>query len=350
MVTSSRTTVALRGGSTQNDRMRPVPRALLALSAAACAALGPALAASAAGSGSVTTEPAAEAWYRFSPLCALPTGCPPGNSPYAAETLHVGVNLGAEEDRTYLRLDLSALPAGTKPAGGQLRLPIADGPQDGSRTPEAARIRACPVYDDVEEVDGSFGAAPEPYCTDASVEAVYVAATEQQPAAFTVDLGPLAQVWQESVSPGALALLPAEPIEPTEAWHVAMSGTDREGEDVARITAAVSYTSAAVDTELDPPPPGEAPLDPRFAAAPPAVGFDSPALTAPAPSVDVPVTAPQSEPAAAPAPQAAPAQVVPVAFVDGSFRYPAVFLLPLLFAAAIGWLGRALTRDLAATS
>lgn len=327
--------------------MRPVSRALLALTAATCAALGPAVAASAAGSGSVTTGPTAEAWYRFSPFCALPTGCPPGASPYAAETLHVGVQLGAEEDRTVLQLDLTGLPAGTKPAGGQLRLPIATGPQDGSRTPEAARIRACPVYDAVEDVDGSYDAAPEPDCTSASVEAVYVEATEQAPAAFTVDLGALTSIWQESVAPGAFALLPAEDIAPTDSWHVAMSRRDREGEGVASITAAVSYTSAAVDTEEEPPPPVQAPLDSGF-VPPPAMTFDSEPIAAPAPSIDVPVTTP-AEPVA-PEPQAAPAQVVPVAFVDGSFRYPAVFLLPLLFALAVGWLGRAMTRDLTAAS
>lgn len=327
--------------------MRPVARALLAVTAAGCAALGPAVAANAAGSGSVTTGPASEAWYRSSPLCALPTGCPPAPSPYSAGTLHVGVALGAEEDRTYLQLDLTSLPAGTKPAGGQLLLPIATGPQDGSRSPEVARIRACPVSDPVEDVDGSYDAPPEPDCAAASVEAVYVEATEQTPAAFTVDLGQLATRWQESSAPGALALLPAEELEPTETWHVAMSRRDREGEGVASITAAVSYTSAAVDTQEEQPPPVQAPLDPGF-VPPPAMTFADEPFTAPAPSIDVPVTATE-EPAPAAAPQAAPAQVVPVAFVDGSFRYPAVFLLPLAFALAIGWLGRALTRDLAET-
>lgn len=329
--------------------MRPVLRALLAVTAAACVALGPAVAASAAGSGTITTGPAAEAWYRSSPLCALPIGCPPGASPYAPDTLHVGVTLGAEEARTALRLDLSALPAGTKPAGGQLLLPIATGQQDGSRTPEAARMRACPVDVVVEDVDGAYDGAPEPDCTAASVEAVYAAATASAPAAFTVDLGPLATVWQVSVSPGALMLMPAEDIQPTETWHVALSGRDREGEAVASITAAVSYTSAAVDTQREPPPPVHAPFDSGF-VPPPAMTFSNEPITTPGPSIDVPVTAAQGEPAAAPAPQAAPAQVVPVAFVDGSFRYPAVFLLPLAFALAIGWLGRALTRDLTVTT
>lgn len=322
--------------------MRPVTRALLALTLAGGAALGPAVAALAAGSGTVTTAPSAEAWYRFSPLCATPVGCPSQASPYAADTLHVGVNLGAEEDRTVLQLDLTTLPAGTKPAGGQLRLPIASGPQDGSRAPETATIRACPLYDDVEDVDGSFVDVPEPDCNAASVDAVYEPAAGDAPAAFTVDLSALAVIWQESVAPGALALLPADAPAVTDAWHVAFSGRDREGEGVARITAAISYVGGAVDIEEEPVPPVEAPLDSAFVPPPALTTVDAPPLSAPAP-VDVPVTAPEAAPA--PAPQAAP--VVPVAsVVDTSFRYPGVFLLPLALAVVVGWLGRAMTRDL----
>lgn len=323
--------------------MRPVTRALLALTLAGGAALGPAVAALAAGSGTATTGPSAEAWYRFSPLCATPLGCPSQASPYAADTLHVGVNLGAEEDRTVLQMDLSSLPAGTKPAGGQLRLPIATGAQDGSRTPETAKIRACPLYDEVEDVDGSFDDVPEPDCKAASVDAVYEPAAGEAPAAFTVDLAALAVIWQESVAPGALALLPAEAPAPTDAWHVAFSRRDREGEGVARITAAITYVGGAVDVEEEPVPAVEAPLDSAYVPPPALSTVESPPLSVG--PIDVPVTAP--EPAPAPAPQAAPAQVVPVAaVVDASFRYPGVFLLPLLLAVVVGWLGRAMTRDL----
>lgn len=323
--------------------MRPVSRVLIALTLAGGAALGPAVAALAAGSGTTTTGPAAEAWYRFSPLCATPIGCPSQASPYAADTLHVGVNLGAEEDRTVLQIDLSSLPAGTKPAGGQLRLPVAAGAQDGSRTPETAKIRACPLYDDVEDVDGSFVDVPEPDCKAASVDAVYEPAAGEVPAAFTVDLAALAVIWQESVSPGALALLPAEAPAPTDAWHVAFSRRDREGEGVARITAAVTYVGGSVDIEEEPVPAVEAPLDSAFVPPPALSTVEAPPLSAPAP-IDVPVTAPEAAPA--PAPQAA-APVVPVAaVVDTSFRYPGVFLLPLLLAVGVGWLGRAMTRDL----
>jgi hypothetical protein len=324
--------------------MRHVSRVLLTLTLAAGGAVAPAAVALAAGSGSVTTTPSAEAWYRFSPLCATPLGCPSQASPYAADTLHVGVNLGAEEDRTVLQLDLTKLPAGTKPAGGQLRLPVATGPQDGSRTPETAKIRACPLYDEVEDVDGSFADVPEPDCKAASVDAVYEPAAGEAPAAFTVDLAALAAIWQESVSPGALVLLPAEAPAPTDAWHVAFSRRDREGEGVARITAAISFVGGAVDVEEAEVPPVEAPLDSGFVPPPALTTVDAPPLSAPGP-IDVPVAAPAPVPAPAPQPTAAP--VIPVAsVVDTSFRYPGVFLLPLALAVVVGWLGRAMTRDL----
>jgi hypothetical protein len=70
--------------------------------------------------------------------------------------------------------------------------------------------------------------------------------------------------------------------------------------------------------------------------------FAAPPLSPPAPLLPEPAVA------SGPAPVAAPSQqVVPVAsVVQGGFRYPGVFLLPLLLAVGAGWLGRALTRDL----
>lgn len=347
-------TVAGGAPTTQNDPMRPVSRAALALAIACGAALGPATVAHAApGSGSVTTAPEAEAWYQAAPVCTLPTGCPAGPpSPYAADTLHVGVVAGQEESRTFLQLDLSALPAGTKPAGGQLRLPVASGSRDGTRAPETAKLRACAVTEPVEDVDGEVGTGPKMDCDAGSVEAVFVPAADEAPAAFTVDLADLASTWITSAAPGALALLPAEEVAPAESWHVAFSDRTREGEDVAKITAAVSYVATAVDVSEAPPAAVSAPVDSGFSAP---SSFDSGEVFAAPPSTfDAPNTLPQIETAPqrampAPAPQAALQQVLPVAsFVDAGFRYPAVFLLPLLFAVAVGWLARALTRDLAA--
>ena len=342
--------------------MRQAPRVLLGVCLTAGAVLGPALPALAAGSGIATVKPAAEAWYRTAPPCGLPTGCAPlsaAPSQYPPDTLHVGVNAGTEEARTYLQLDLAQLPAGTKPSGGTLLLPVA-GSDDGTRAPQTAKLRACAVKDEVkDEVQGSFAAPPAADCETASVEAVFVAAAGENPAAFTVDLATLTAAWESGAQPGALALLPAEGTAPPDSWHVAFSDRTRTGEDVVPITAALAFVSASFDTSSQPAP---TVAPPPFEPAPaPALGsssgstdfggettFAAPVLTGSAPLLPAPAAQ------AAPAPAAAPAQqqVVPVAqsFVQGGFRYPAVFLLPLLLAVGAGWLGRALTRDLVTTS
>ena len=333
--------------------MRPLSRLAVVASLACSASLGPAaLALAAPGSGSVTTAPGAEAWYRAPQSCALPVGCPPTPpSQYAHDTLHVGVLLGQEEARTFLQLDLSALPPGTKPVGGQLRLPVATGSRDGTRSPQSAELRACLVSAAVEDADGKVGTGPEPKCDEVTTGAIFVPATAQTPAAFTVDLAQLAAAWETSSAPGALALLPAEGVASTDNWHVAFSDRTREGDGVTRINAAVSFVSSAVAVEQDPPPAVTAPVTsfrvPEFTApdsftGPSVQSFDVPiAAAAPAPVAQAP--APQTAPVAA-----APQQVVRTASViDTGFRYPAVFLLPLLFLAGAAWLGRALTRDLA---
>jgi hypothetical protein len=326
--------------------MRPAARVLVTAAVAGCTALGPALAAMAAGSGTITTGPKAEGWYRTSPACALPTGCPPLPSPYAADTLHIGVDLGTETDRTVLQLDLTSLPAGTKPAGGQLRVPVATGSQDGTRSPETAKLRACPVTEAVKDADGSYDPAPKADCDSASVDAVFVAAAGTTPAAFTVDLTALATEWQDATYPGALALLPAEGAAPTDSWHVAVSTRDRAGTGVAKVTAAVSYVGSSVDTDEVLAPPVTAPIDSGTSGA---AALPDTSLSAPEPVVQEPAPQPQAPAVAAPAAPTAPAALAPVAFSDGSFRYPAVFLLPLVFGLAAAWLGRALTRDLTAS-
>lgn len=330
--------------------MLHVPHALAVVALTGVALVGPLVSlAAAAGSGSTTVPLSAEAWYRTAPVCALPTGCPAEPpSPYAAETLHVGAHLGAEESRTYLTLDLTTLPSGTKPAGGQLRLPVAAGPQDGSVQPEVAKIQACLVVAAVKDADGTFEKAPDADCKGVSTPAVYVAAAGTTPAAFAVDLTELATAWQESGLPGSLALLPAEGAAPTDSWHVAFNGSKRAGA-VAKITAAVSYVSASVDTEEQPPPPAFAPVDNSF-APPVTSGNDTGFASIPS----FPVPDPVPVPVAGEAPTAPVATAVtptlPVSTVFSTeFKYPAVFLLPLLLLGAAGWVGRALTRDLTPT-
>ncbi len=343
-----RTTVASDVAAGENVGMRPVARALAAATVAGGALVGPLVSvALAAGSGSAIVPLSAEAWYRTAPVCALPVGCPPAEtpSPYPAETLHVGVQLGAEESRTYLALDLSTLPGGTKPAAGQLRLPVAS-QGDGSVQPETAKLRACLMTSAVKEIDGSFEKAPEADCKAVSTPAVFVPAAGTTPAAFTVDLTSLATAWQDSGTPGALALLPAKDVAPGDTWHVAFSGQQRTGAGVATITAAVSYVSAAVDSVEQPPPPVFAPVG-NSVTPPVASSIDTGFASTPTVTVPVALPAPVAGQApTAPLTALATPTVPAASVIPTEFKYPAVFLLPLLLLAAAGWLGRALTRDL----
>ena len=342
-------TVAQITAAQHNRDMKPVHRVLAGLCLTSAMVVVPAAAAAAAGSGTAVVKPSAEAWYRTTPACTLPIGCVDATgapSPYPAQTLHVGVNAGQEEARTYLQLDLAGLPSGTKPSGGTLLLPVAGGGDSGTRSPETATIQACAVSAAVEDADGSFATPPEADCDAASVPATYVAAEGENPAALTVALADLVTAWDGGSAPGAVALLPSADTAPPATWHVAFSGRERQGEGVVPISARLSYVSASVDTAEEPapvvPPPPFEPVTEAPQSFDTGTSFAAPPLT-----VDTPVE-PQPAPQPAPVAAAPEQQVVPVAsVVDTTFRYPAVFLLPLAVAVLAGWLGRALTRDLA---
>lgn len=333
--------------------MRTVRRALAA--GFVLALVGPAgVAVADAGSGTATVKPAAEAWYRTTPTCTLPTSCvdlSTAPSPFPAGTLHVAVIGDQEMARTYLRLDLSALPYGTKPVGGTLHLPVAS-EADGSILADMATLQACAVTGSVSDVDGAFTPPPTADCAKASTPATYAAAAGTAPATFTVNLSALAAAWEAGASPGAIALLPAPPTlvppavppavpaaTPPATWLVAFSGRQRTGDGVVPISASVTYASAAVDDDFDfGLPEEEVPVDTAPAtndlggsAPPPFVGGSLPEAG------PAPVTATPQSPATTPV----------ASVVSRGFQYPAVFLFPLVLAIGAGYLGRALTRDLA---
>ncbi|MDQ1712085.1 MAG: hypothetical protein QOE45_1535 [Frankiaceae bacterium] len=324
--------------------MRLIRRLLLGVAMTGAVFLGPIAAAMHAdAAGSVVVGTSAESWYRTAPTCTLPVGCVAGDpgtpSPYAGGTLHVAASLGTEQARTYLTLDLSMLPAGATATGGQLRLPVATGPQDGTLAADTATMRACPAPQPAVPADGTYATPPAPDCAAASVPAVYVPATGSTAAAFTVDLAPLVAAWRTAPSQGSLALLPSEGTAPAGTWHVAFSQRNRSGTGVAQIVAAIAYEERATEVPTPPPPTVAPPVATGFVPGPPLAG--NPGTTAPVPTQPAPTAAP-----VAVAPQgagAAAAVAVPV-----GFRYPGVFLLPLVLAGAATWVGRSLTRDLAA--
>lgn len=334
---------------------RRVSRSVL-MTGVVVAGLTGALGAAFAEDPAASTPPSVEAWYRTSASCATPLGCPSLPMTYPADTFHVGVTLGAEDSRSYLQLDLSALPAGATPTGGQLLLPLGTS-QDGTANAQAARLRACLAPQAVQPAEGTATTTPPPAdCSAASVDATYSAATGTAPAGFAVDLGPLLAAWRSSVAPGALALLPADGLQPSDTWQLSFNDQARAGDGIAKPSATVTYASAPVAGGSSSPPSGTAGQDSRQGSIPttselgtslPVGTLPGTAPAFPAPSVATAAGGAAQRPAVA-APQG-PVALPPVArtaFVPGSFRYPAVFLLPLLFGAAAGWAGRALTRDL----
>lgn len=307
-----------------------------------------------AGTGSATVGLSSDAWYSTSPACtASPTGCLPAAAPntYPAKTLHVGVTAGQEDSRSYLALDLAGLPASTTLVGGTLRLPVS-ADADGTRAADSAKLQACLVTASFKDnVEGSAEVAPAVDCKKATSAANYVPASGPVPAAFVIDLAPLAAAWSAGAANQGVAILPAGGGSPTDAWHVAFSAHDRQVAAPQRVTALVSYTTVSAitqNTTFD-----AAPSDSQAAPPPDSGSFGSSSVLFAAPplaSVNAPAAATQP---LVPAPQAqaapvAAAQLQPQAFsLPGSgYSYPGVFLLPLLLAVAGGWVARVLTRDL----
>jgi hypothetical protein len=314
-------------------------------------AAGASVPATGATSGTATVRLAADAWYSASSACtSSPTGCLPAGAPappYPAKTLHVGVAAGQEESRTYLSLDLAALPAGTALSGGVLKLPVA-GPDDGSRAADTATLRACLVTASFKDAtEGATDAPPAIDCKTSS-PAKHVAAAGNEPEMFTVDLTAFASSWAGGALNQGLVLVPAEDTAPNAMWHVAMSAHDRTGSTVAAPTAVVQYASAAAAGD-DFDTSDVAPAAPTDSTGSSSVSFAAAPL-APQPDTTPVVPAPAVQPEVAPqaSPVAPVQQLTPQAFVGGGgFAYPGVFLLPIVIAAAGAMLARALTRDLA---
>lgn len=289
----------------------------------------------------VSTTIAADSWYRVSVQCGTPLGCPTDPSAYPAGTRHVGVELGSEESRSYLQLDLSAVPAGSTLVGGRLTVPIAT-TQDGSATPEVAKIQACASFADLVPADGTYtNSPPAPACETAAAPGTYVPAAAAHGAAFTFDLGPLAGLWTGAVQQGTLALVPQPGAALIDSWHVAFSAGSRKGATPAPSAALEFLAGAPVPAPS--PRPSAGPTQRADDSIPVALpGLGAVQVTAPLPSASA---LPSIVIASQPASQAM-TSLEPVAVVLPRFRYPGVFVLPFILAAVAVWLARALTREL----
>src|SRR5437660_1637191 len=209
--------------------MNRITRPLLLLGAAAALALAPAAVARADTANASITE---DAWYAPPPTCALPLGCGPTDaipptSRYPAGTLHIGATGGVEDARSYLKLDLGAIPSDGTVDGGTLTIPI--GPSsDGTSSPETAQIAACLATGPFEAATGSSAPPPAVDC-NTTAPAKYSAGS---PAVLTVDLSPFLTKWAAGAANNGIALMPAPGGSPGATWHVAFSAHDRTGSAV----------------------------------------------------------------------------------------------------------------------
>ena len=326
--------------------LRPVLVGILALT-------GLLLQAPSAGAQStLTVRLSAEAWYRPLPLplpdapclptagCVVPPVTLPAANPYPAKTLHVGASGGTEESRTYLSLDTAALPFGVDVAGGTLVLPVLADPDAGTLAPETATIQACAVTGPVQDgVEGTVGGAPAADCATSS-KATFKPASGSKPAQFSIDLAPFANAIAAGAS--SLAIVPVATAGDTAAWHVAFSRRDRQGGVPISAELKLSGDDSGDDAGADVPSVAS-PAGTDGSATLPALNAGSnPELSLDSPSVSAPLTAATSPQVSAPTRTRSVAATLHTKQVAS----PALFVLPLVLIAAVGWVGRAFTRDL----
>jgi hypothetical protein len=282
----------------------------------------------------------AESWYASAPegVCSSPVGCPAplsGGMVYPPDTLHIGAAAGEETARTYVRPDLSQLPAGATTLGAELTLPVSSEQSDGTSSPQLASVKACLATQPVPDgTAGDLAGQPDVDCTVSTIGSYDAKAN-----AVTVDLVDFVNAWQSGVARNGVALIPdTSQGAQTDVWHLAFNGQKRTGVPHVAMVLAYDVTAAPV-VEVPAVPVAEAP-----AAPPPLTGFSEPL---PQPEQAAPIAVPET--VAAPV-TAAPISARPtrrVAVTTG-FRYPMVFLVPFAFAAGLLLFARMFIRDVTA--
>ena len=274
-----------------------------------------------------------ESWYHVTPAGGVGSG--PELNPYPPGTLHVGVAGGQEESRSYLALDLGALPADAEISGGTLVLPIAD--DAGTRSPESASIRLCRAQRPGEPVEGSTDAPPPADCS-LSTDATHAPGRN----AFVADLDPLVGFLD-----GGLAIVPA--VGDDGSWHVAFNGG--AGSDASKIAAELRIddddgAAAGVGASAAPPPDSSAfaaAVHPEATGPAPVQGLGS----MPSSPTDVPLASPTGPGADAPVPTGQGRLVTPFGTpAESGFRYSIIFGLPLVLLVGIPYFGYSLTAPI----
>lgn len=282
-----------------------------------------------------------EAWYTITPQPA-PPGLPPVN-PYPPDTLHVGITSGAEDSRTYLSLDLSALSPDATVVGGTLELPV--DPDGGSRNLASADFEVCLVDDPGPEVTGSLDPPPEVDCSLTS-QAVLEDQGDDGVQRFVVDLS----VFAGQLSQGGLALLPNEAARSaTASWHVAFFGRENDSVDAEPISARLDL----VDVGSSPSPGGGASVAGPRAQPPsrptlslPDFGVPGQLPTVPGPIGDTSGAPAPTEPGPGAGGSTLLSPLLPVGSGGGEgFRYGVIFVLPIAILVLGGYFGSVLTRS-----
>jgi hypothetical protein len=243
--------------------------------------------------------------------------------------MHVGVSLGQETARSYLGFAFSGLLGPV--TAGTLNVPLDVTQNDGSSSPETAKVIVCLVTAPVTASEGTTDTPPKTDCAG-SVPAKYVATPTPH---LTADIGSLGG---KLSSASGLALLPdATKAAPSDAWRVVFSAhtrTDAAKTAPASLTLSVDEAAPIVDVPVDEP----VAQQPYVSAVKPVTGtgFAGPPISTPVtePTVDTPTEI-------APVPAASAPRLVTV-----GYAYPAVWLLPLAFLVLVPATARALTKDL----
>ena len=256
-----------------------------------------------------TERPTAEAWFR------LGGALPPGASTYPEGTLHVGVVAGQESDRSYLAFKV-AVPDGATATAAQLVVPLdADA---GTTSPETAVVQACAT---VAFDDGASGVPP---AADCARKADGVIAEGGGDVRFDVS----ALIENDALR---VALVPGGGT----SWHLAFDSRNRAEAQPA--TLQITFTEP--DEPVAPSVPGPSVPDgiDTSPAQPAQPAFALPPVPEPPASTGAAISA-ESE---LPTVRRTPPSFVEV---DNSFKYAAVFALPLVFLIVIAVLGDGLTR------
>jgi hypothetical protein len=279
----------------------------------------------------------AETWYTTLPIpkCASIPLCPQLGAIVSKllslaplNSIRVGNILGQESERAYVLPDLSAVHKGTD-AHGQMVLPIDTSPTAGTISPATAKIEACAVTQKFPDApSGGTGALPK---TDCFVNAPLKYDAKHN--AFTLDLTPFLRGWEIGRPRDGIALIPSPSTADkslTSTWLVAFAA-HTTATPTTRIHSLIT-TSASVS------PGGSTPIVPMPT---PSGATVDPAI----PGVTLPGTTTVEVPPAG-APEIAPqTEVAYPTTVGRGFRYPVVFIVPLLMLLGAVFFVRVFTSD-----